>query len=416
MHGSGARGPAMGISASCCKPCHNAESLEPKVVETDDRQSDVEEIADVQAALPDGNAGEELKEPKDTELQAESKEEEPPNEELEASLAEVKRLCYVSRLFDALAALKDIEEQASKSTGACFSARLGRDETVARLRKRQTSWLKEIVPLINACTRKDVAWNTVEEGEPKAGARARVRVSVRNLIDGERDPAGTATQGATLQQMMNIPAGFLDTVTKMVEADLFDKSELDSCVAFQGFVGGPHRFHRSYKQVQFAPAPFLKVFDNILMDVFVCPTPPPGLEQFGPGVLCYDRSLPLTDVDGQGYYDGFKVLDKPSWYMQIKNAALFYWTPSSEVPNCSNLVILSQIALPVPEWMLPVKLGTSILVKLARGSLIKAAANSKCPEKLAQLARRREQTPELYVAIKELGSRPAAEGGALREV
>lgn len=320
---------------------------------------------------------------------------------LKCGIAKIKELCVLGQFFEAHKSLVELEQVAHKNGAEdwAFDEQRRSDDAIVRLREWHKAWI-DAIPIIKMSTRSDVKFVILEEAEPKAGPHVRIRVSARHLQNAERDPRGNSVQAVACQEMLNLPLCFPDFAARLIEADIIDKADLESCIAYSGFPGGASRFYRAYRRIFVSPVPFLKCYDDVISDFGSFPDPPPELAAYGPGIMHSDASLIDSLVDSEGFYDGFQILEKPRWGIRMTNVIQKYITPSKEFPGTSNLVIFCKLSAPAPQWLITEKLGAGILMNMAKGNAIKISKFNQDKRKMDRVATAQNRAPALYESLR----------------
>jgi len=296
--------------------------------------------------------------------------------DLEASVSKVRSLCRAAQIFDAHVAYIALKEEVSRALETAealgdvafkqividLDRSLAADTMLAKLCAMQPHMRDGISFLTSPTSEKGVHF---EMKDPTLGEHFRLVMDLRFAEGPERDKKGPSAQLIVRGDVRNMPAPLERVLAENCETDLVRKEWIKDCKKIQGRPGGAVRLYSSVVQTQLSPSllPF-SVEDVILRDFAVCPGE--GiLKERGPGVMVFERRVP----EGAKEFEGMPLPPKTRGYIRVKGGISALYMTQSQRPDCTNILAVVTLHVPVPQAIVPLTLLKRFAADLILGSL-----------------------------------------------
>lgn len=320
---------------------------------------------------------------------------------LEADLKGVQELCFKAYIFEAKAALDGVERTLRELGGvdaavAAFRRKLSSDPQLTKLRTLSAR-MREAVALATRSVGTQAPPPVVIQ-EPTLGEGFRLELTMRQAVGAERDAKGAVTQLILIAKVMNWPLSLMNTIAVDCECDLFQKEWIKDCKNRSATPGGPSAIYSNICTLQVALSPLPIQLEEVQIREFaVFDTPP--LPDLRPGVLVLESGPPVES----GTWENWNVprpSSKRGCYRLGATKKVHYKMQSTTCEHCCDLVTVSTVGLPVPQWLLPIEKFKEIIAEKIRGSL--KMLKGELVDKFADhgYEDRIRRYPEFYEAVR----------------
>mmetsp|Transcript_171236 Transcript_171236/g.549014 ORF Transcript_171236/g.549014 Transcript_171236/m.549014 type:complete len:430 (-) Transcript_171236:65-1354(-) len=283
----------------------------------------------------------------------------------EESFNEVLGLCRKGRVFDAMTALKNLEQDVQERSPAKrldggqalrnFVQRLQEDPLLKTLREvhgRMTSVLSILGPSALPGGAGDKRWVSVNITDPNIHPEFHGDIRIRFAEGAERDPHGPSTQIITYGSLTAYPMDLEEFVSVYRETDLYEKEWVADCEQCEGKVGGPEKLYSAYSRfINSSPLMPTRLEILTVREFAVCTKSP--VPNRGPGVVVVDMSPP-SDAKT---FAGWPMPDPVKRITRMSGVGLIlYFTPRKDKPGFCDVFAFAKAAAPLPQWLVPLSL------------------------------------------------------------
>lgn len=334
---------------------------------------------------------------------------------LEADIAGVRALCRCCHIFEAQAAWGTLVEKTKAGFRECrkledarlaiteLSKLLTADPQFVKLRAIHARLNRAVVMLRSSDTKGSLP---VVLKDPMLGDAFKMEVVVRACEGQELEKGGAATQLYVIIRIYNWPVSLVKLASVDVEADLFKKEWCQDCKRRDVYLGGEISLNSSFSvmHINLKPTPFAIEDINIREFALFSKAPTPDSR---PGVLVLESGAPIEE----GKFENWSIPPPPKargHYRLGAGMKVHYKMRSQDSDDCTDIISISKVDLPIPAWLLPISTFKNLVSKKAVEScrLMKEGMLDKWPEH--EFDARIAQNPDLYNAVKVVQDLAAA--------